>query len=110
MNTQREKNVPRGGNSVSKNPVESRPDSAILYPTRGKRATWMSDYSGITRLAETGALYWINLWDHRGGLSQPPEPRDFGLSTNLRTALRSPSAARCAPRPASVADTRGRSS
>jgi hypothetical protein len=43
----------------------------LCYPAR-RRESWQADFAGVVRLAESGALYWINVW-----LS---EPRGFALS------------------------------
>ena len=81
MKVNRQKTITQNGDCVSKNPAsakkaETRPDWAILYPIR-KRQAWHSDFSGITRLAENGQLYWLNVWHPAKELS---EPRGFGLS------------------------------
>ena len=46
----------------TKQSYESRPDRALLYPTRNKHESWQSDFCGVIRLAITNRRYWVNLW------------------------------------------------
>jgi hypothetical protein len=49
-----------------KQPYETRPDRANLYPVRNKRQPWQSDLTGVVRLTATGLRYWINVWVNGG--------------------------------------------
>jgi hypothetical protein len=68
-------------------PHESRPNWAIAYPPRNKREDWQADFAGVIRLAESGKLFWVNVWEHPGGLSQP---RHFGLSIKAKGSTEKP--------------------
>jgi hypothetical protein len=61
-------------------PHETRADQAIAYPSR-KRQAWQSDFGGVVRLSESRQLFWINIWDNRGG---PSQHRHFALSLKAK--------------------------
>ena len=43
---------------------EDRIDWALCYPNR-KCEEWMSNFTGVVRLTETGRKYWVNVWQGR---------------------------------------------
>ena len=43
-------------------PCESRANWAILYPSRNKRESWQSDFTGVVKLDIVNRRFWINVW------------------------------------------------
>lgn len=67
-------------------PFERRKDWAIAYRT-ATHESWQADFSGVTRLSATGALYWLNAWERPGNLFKP---REFGLSIKAKDGPEKP--------------------
>jgi hypothetical protein len=54
---------PLASNTVSRpKQYEDRVDRALLYPTRNKRESRQSDFTGVVRLSGKGKRYWVNVW------------------------------------------------